>query len=269
MRVLGDVIKLSSPSTHEFWQLPVLYEDDDLLALNKPAGLPGSPDAEAPTQANLIQLLHSGIAEGKPWAKQRGLSYLLHAHRLDAEASGVLLLAKNKAVLTKLTDLFGSEKPLRRYVALVQGQPVEYKFTTGAKLGLHPARANLLRVDPRHGKRSQTAFAVREKFRGWTLLDCEPLTDRPHQVRAHLKALGLPVVGDSLYGGRPLLLSRLKPEYRLKPGQTECPLIDHPALHAEELAFTHPVTGASLKIAAPWRKELEVGVKYLRRYAPS
>ena len=93
------------------------------------------------------------------------------------------------------------------------------------------------------------------------------MPDRVHQVRAHLLSVRLPVVGDGLYGGWPLLLSRLKPNYRLKPKHTERPLIDSAALHAETVTLPHPVSGASLTITAPWPKDLTVAVKYLRRYA--
>ena len=83
----------------------------------------------------------------------------------------------------------------------------------------------------------------------------------------HLRQAGLPIVGDTLYGGSPLLLSRLKTDYQLKPGKTERPLIDRVALHAEELRLAHPVTGVEVVITAPWPKDLTVAVKYLRRYA--
>ena len=126
-----------------------------------------------------------------------------------------------------------------------------------------------MRADPRRGKHSLTLFKVRQKFIGYTLLQCEPLTDRPHQIRVHLRSLRLPVVGDPLYGGSPLLLSQLKRDYRLKPNRIERPLISQPALHAESLALPHPVTGQPLTITAPWPKDLTVAVKYLHRYAPA
>lgn len=264
---MSDVIKLSSPTTGEFWEIEVLFEDADLLALDKPAGLPSAPDPDNTTRPSLVQLLHAAIADRKPWAEKRGLSFLMPAHRLDAEASGAVVLAKNKPALLKLADLFGSEKPLRRFVALVQGAPAEDRFAVDAKLGPHPARPNLMRIH-RHGKRSRTTFEVRERFDGWTLLQCDALTDRPHQLRVHLKSAGLPIVADSLYGGRPLLLSRLKSDYRLKPNQQERPLISRPALHAEELLLPHPAHDASLRVTAPWPKDLQVALKYLRRYAP-
>ncbi len=83
----------------------------------------------------------------------------------------------------------------------------------------------------------------------------------------HLKSLGLPIVGDQVYGGPPLWLSTLKADYRLKPGREERPLIGRVALHAEQLILTQPATGAQITIDAPWPKDLTVGVKYLRRYA--
>jgi len=260
-------IKLSSPATREFWELPVLFEDTHILALAKPSRLLSSPDRYDPSRPNLMKLLHGAIAERKPWARERGLDYLMNAHRLDFETTGVLLLAKNKPVLVKLASLFGSEKPIKRYIALVAGAPPEDQFEVDAKLAPHPSRPALIRVDPKRGKRSRTRFQTIERFKGWTLLQCEPLTGRTHQIRVHLKHAGLPVVADLLYGGRPLLLSTLKRTYRLKAGRHERPLLGRVALHAERLTFPHPETGELLTIAAPWPNDLQVALKYLRRFA--
>ncbi len=262
-------IKLSSPATREFWEITVLFEDDHLLALDKPARLLTSPDRYDPQRPNLMGLLHRGLEIGAPWAKARSLGYLMNAHRLDFEISGVLLLAKSKPTLVTLVNLFGSEKPLKTYVALVRGTPAQNTFEVEAGLAAHPTRPGLMRVDARRGKRSITRFEVRECFAGYTLLQCRPLTGRTHQIRVHLKHAGLPLVGDTVYGGAPLLLSRLKPAYRLKEGQKERPLISRSALHAERLSLVHPVSGGALEIAAPWPKDLTVAVKYLRRYAPA
>jgi RluA family pseudouridine synthase len=260
-------IKLSSPATREFWEIPILYEDEHLLALDKPSDLLTSPDHRHPDRPSLTKLLRAGIERGAAWARESGRTYLVPAHRLDAEVSGVILLAKSKPVLIALLNLFGAEKPIRKFVALAQGAPLVEQFKVEAKLAPHPVRAGLMRVDTRCGKRSLTVFQVRERFSACTLLQCELFTDRPHQVRAHLSHLGQPAVGDQLYGGRPLLLSRLKRVYRLKPNQTERPLMARPAIHAEALSLPHPVTGNPLTITAPWPKDLTVAVKYLRRYA--
>jgi 23S rRNA-/tRNA-specific pseudouridylate synthase len=124
-----------------------------------------------------------------------------------------------------------------------------------------------MRPDPKRGKKAKTVFDVLERYAGYSLLRCRPLTGRTHQIRVHSRHSGFPIVGDALYGGKPLLLSTLKPTFRLKGGSTENPLIHRVALHAETLALLHPATGEPLAIESPWPKDLCVAVKYLRRYA--
>lgn len=260
------VIKLSAPATKEFWEIPVLFEDEHLLALDKPPGLLTSPDRYEPERTNLMRLLHDAIAAGKPWAQERGLTYLSNAHRLDVETSGVLLLAKNKPALVALADLFGNELPQSKCFALIAGLPSSDRFEMDAKLTLTAGPLALARVDSLNGKRSKTLFAVVEKFSGYTALQCFPKTNRPHQIRVHLRHAGFPIVGDTLYGGKPLWLSRLKKDFRLKPGREERALIARVALHAEELSLTHPVTKQPVTITAPLPKDLRVALRYLREF---
>jgi len=261
------VIKLSSRATNDFWAIPVLFEDEHLLALDKPAGMPVAPDTNLPDQPSLMALLHAGIVGGKAWAQERGLDFLRNVHRLDSDASGVLLLAKSKQVLRSLADFFGGENSGMIFVALVHGNPAEDRFEVDAKLAPRSGQPGVMRVDAANGKRARTRFEVLEKFTRNALLRCEPATLRPHQIRLHLNHVGLRVAGDSLYGGKPLWLSRLKRDYRLKEGREERPLISRAALHAEQITLPHPVKGETLTITAPWPKDLRVAVKYLRQYA--
>ncbi len=263
----NSAIKLSSSETGEFWELPVLYQDASLLALNKPSGLLTSALPTDSSRPNLLQLLHGAIAQGKPWTREHGLSYLSNVHRLDFEASGIVLFAKTKAAAVKLMDLFYSVKPGLKYAALCRGIPRADSFVVDAKLVHNPVGPASVRVDRLRGKAARTQVQVRERFAGWVLVECEPLHERLEQVQAHLQHAGIPVAGASCYGGRRLFLSSLKPNYRLKPDQTERPLLARAALHAEQIDFPHPETGEPMTIKAPWQKDLTVALKYLRLFA--
>jgi RluA family pseudouridine synthase len=262
-------IKLSSPATREFWEIPVLFEDEHLLALDKPARLLTSPDPGDPSRPSLMKLLQAGIKDKKPWASERRLDYLNNANELDYDVTGVLLLAKSKPAFIALANLFSSGKGRIKYLALVRGQPLENQFEVNAKLSPHLVKPGVMCVDRDNGKQAATRFEVLEDFprHGHALLQCEPLIERSHQVRVHASHVGLNIVGDELYGGKPLWLSRLKKDFRLKPGREERPLLARAALHAEELSLPHPVTGESVTIKSEWPKDLKVAVKYLRQYA--
>lgn len=263
---MSATLKLSSPATREFWEIPVLFEDAHLLALDKPAGLLAAADRQDPGRPSLMGLVRAAIATGKPWAVERGLTYLHPAHRLDAETSGVILLAKSKPLMVALANQFGTDQPRARYLVLARGVPRAEQFEVDAKIAPDPLAPGQMRVDSRQGKRATTQVSVIETFRDYVWLACRPVTNRMHQIRVHLRHTGLPIVGDALYGGKPLLLSRLKRDYRLKPGRTERPLIARVALHAEELALVHPVTGATVTLTAPCPKDLRVALKYLREH---
>ena len=263
---MGGIIKLSAPEAGGYWEIPVLFEDEHLLALDKPSELLTSPDRYDPNRPNLMKLLHRGIERRAPWAKERGLSYLSNAHRLDFETSGVILLAKDKPTLVQLANLFGSEQTAKTYLALAHGNPPDDNFTVDKKLAPHPLRVGLIQIDEKRGKKASTSFKVLQRLGRFALIECHPATGRTHQIRVHLKSVRHPIVGDSLYGGKPLLLSSLKPGYRQKPNVPEKPLMGRVALHAAELAFVNPANRQPVSITAPWPRDLSVAVKYLRKF---
>jgi RluA family pseudouridine synthase len=261
------IIKLSSPATKGYWEIPVLYEDDALLAIDKPSRLLVSPDRYDIMRPNIMRLLHTDIARGAKWVQERGLTYIANAHRLDFETSGILLLTKNKPALVTVANQFGSELAKKVYLALVVGSPESDAFDNNAKLGPHPTKIGIVRVDEKGGKKSYTGFQVIERFKGYTYLRCMPRSGRTHQIRVHLQHRGFPILGDQLYGGPQLLLSKLKKDFRLKRGKTENPLIDRVALHAHELRVTHPVSGSEVVITSPLPHDMEVALKMLRKHA--
>ncbi len=244
----------------------ILVEDNDLLALNKPAGLLIAPDRWDKTKENLMGLLHAGIAFRKPWAQAHGFDYLANVHRLDAGTSGVVLLARNKPALVNLARQFHDKHPKKTYLALIQGALPEPEMEVDLPLAPSLVRPGLSVVDRGRGKSAITRFTVMEKFKGYSLIKAEPATGRLHQIRIHLKAIGCPLVADQDYGtGFPLLLSQLKRDYRMKP-EGEKPLMARPALHAEKLEILHPTTQQPLVIEATWPKDFTVSMKYLLKF---
>lgn len=269
MKTRGPVIKLSAPATGEFWEIPVVYEDAHLLIIAKPACLLSSPDRYDPNRPNLMRLLLDGVAAGKPWARERGLTYLANAHRLDFETTGIFVLAKDRESLVVLANHFGSERPRKTYLALAQGSPPDDDFSVDVKLAHDEHNPGWMRWSL-DGKKSLTHFHIEERFAGTTLIACHPVTGRTHQIRVHLKYAGYGIYGDDIYGrGVQLWLSSMKPGYRLKPGTFERPLTPTLALHAWKLELPHPTTGESVAVEAPLPHNFEVALKYLRRYAPA
>lgn len=266
MSAEGRVIPLSAPAAGEHFKIPVLFEDAWLLAVDKPARLLTSPDRYDPNRPNLMRMLLDAVAAGKPWARERGLTYVANVHRLDFETTGVLLLTKDRESLVTMANHFGSEIPRKTYIALVRGQPPKDEFVVDARLAPDARQPGLMRW-ARDGKKSLTRFVVAERFDGVTLLECHPATGRTHQIRVHLSGAGWPIYGDEAYGGSRLYLSQIKRGYRHKGLVEERSLTPTLALHAWRLEVPHPVTGAILTIEAPWPKALAVAVKQLRQYA--
>ncbi len=233
---------------------PVIFEDESLLAFDKPSGLPVAPDRLDQARGNLMALVHA-----------RHGAAVANVHRLDADTSGVVLCAKTKAALDSLSGQFQSKTAEKVYHALVEGAPAEDAFVVELALVEDEHRPGRMCPARKGGKAGATRFEVLERFRGFAWLACRPLTGRTHQIRVHLAARGLPILNDALYGtGRLLLLSALKRGY--KGRSTEQPLIGRLALHASELTVRHPVTGTPVVLRAPLPKEFAVALKYLRRF---
>jgi RluA family pseudouridine synthase len=242
---------------------PVLFEDEVLVAFDKPAGLLFAPDRRGPPGENLQELVRAGL----------GPEVAL-VHRLDADTSGLVLYAKTKTALDFLSGQFQSRTVGKVYTALTTGIPAADEFTVDLVMKEDEGRPGRMCVVKKHGQASLTNFTVREKFPqpagrpGFAQVECRPLTSRPHQVRLHLAEAGTPVLNDPLYGdATPLLLSGLKRGY--KGRLDERPLITRLALHARALTFTHPLTRVKLTLTAPWPKDFEVALKYLRKFSPT
>jgi 23S rRNA pseudouridine1911/1915/1917 synthase len=216
--------------------LDIVFEDDHLLVLDKPAGLVVHPGAGNPAGTLLNALLHHD-----PKLAQIPRAGIVH--RLDKDTSGLLVVARSLPAQTALVAMLAARDIHRRYVAVVNGVPVA-GGTVDAPLDRHPTD-RLRRAVQEGGRPAVTHYRVREKFRAHALLQCELESGRTHQIRVHMAHAGWPLVGDPLYG-RGLKLPR-----SATPRLAEALRgFRRQALHAEHLAFAHPVTGEPLAFDA-------------------
>ena len=183
--------------------IPILYEDRSVIAIDKPPGWMLVPHTWQKTNRNLQAAIVSSIGAGLFWARSRGLKFLRHVHRLDAETSGVLLFARSMGALNNYGRLFESRKMEKAYLVVVRGIPKQSEWTCFEPIGPDPDEIGKMRVDRREGKEAETHFKVLQSGTETALLEARPLTGRTHQIRVHLLASGHPVVGDDLYDPRP------------------------------------------------------------------
>jgi 23S rRNA pseudouridine1911/1915/1917 synthase len=237
--------------------LVVLYEDAHLLAIDKPPGMVvhPAPGARRGTVVNAL-LHHLGALAGVGDPERPGI-----VHRLDRDTSGVLLVARTPQALEGLAKQFRDRTLSKRYVAVVHGDVRPAAGVIDQAIGRHPRERRRMSIRARRGRAAVTRFEVGERFPGATLLRLAPETGRTHQLRVHLASLGHPIVADRLYG-RGRRAGRTIPA--VAAALDACP---RQALHAESLAFTHPVTGVPVVVRAPLPPDLRALLAALRRVA--
>ncbi len=236
---------------------PIIYEDEWIIAFDKPGGILVTPDPRDPKRGCLLHLVRETLA---PEA--------FNVHRLDAETSGVVLFARNKSVQKTFSLLFERNEIRNLHLALVHGAPPETRMNIKTGLVKNPDQPGLMLIVPKGGMNAETSVSVINQWAGHSLLEVISVTGRTHQIRAHLVHIGCPIVADSLYGsGSPLLLSEIKRNYFFSRDRPETPLIGRLALHAASVSFKHPLTGAEIMIEAPMPKDFKIAVKYLDKFS--
>ena len=237
---------------------PILFEDEWLIAFDKPSGLLTVPDRWNKARSDLVGLIHQHHSPG-----------IYNVHQLDTETSGVLLCAKTKDALTALERQFATDRVKVHYLALVLGALPEPDMVIRRELERDRDQPGRMRLAPAYRRGAcRTHMHTIEVFRAHSLLEAWPSIDKAHQVRVHLAHVGCPVIADVFYGNaRGLYLSEIKNDYKFKPHEPERPLIGRAALHAESLTFAHPVTRNEQTITAPWPKDFSIAIKYLKKFA--
>jgi 23S rRNA pseudouridine1911/1915/1917 synthase len=241
--------------------LDVVYEDEDLLVLNKPAGLVVHPGAGNPdgTLVNAL-LARLGKLSGIGGVERPGI-----VHRLDKDTSGLMLVAKNDLSHRRLSDALMRREIHRIYWAIVLREPRDKIGTIDAPIARHPANRTKMAVVRNGGRHAVTHYRVIERFHGFALVECRLETGRTHQIRVHMASLGHPVLGDPCYGGDIGRACQLVPpkNQALVNGLKK---VERQLLHARSIEFAHPRTGNIMQFEAPLPADFLETLEVLRSH---
>lgn len=227
-----DLPELKEPEIEaEDIPLDILYEDADLLMVNKPKGMVVHPSAghNSGTLVNAVMYHCRGQLSGINGIMRPGI-----VHRIDKDTTGVLVVCKNDYAHNHVAEQLKVHSITRKYRAIVAGVIKEDEGTVDAPIGRHPVERKKMAVNEKNGKRAVTHYRVLQRFANHTYIECQLETGRTHQIRVHMASLRHPILGDTVYGPE-------KNPYHLE-GQ---------ALHAQVLGLIHPATGAYIEVEAP------------------
>ena len=247
----GALIALTIPEPEEPEILPedipldILYEDSDVILINKPKDMVVHPAAGhyTGTLVNALMYHCRGDLSGINGVLRPGI-----VHRIDKDTTGVLIVCKNDRAHNALAEQLKEHSITRKYRAIVCGNLKEDEGTVDAPLGRHPQDRKKMAIVRSGGKRAVTHYRVLERFGNYTYIECRLETGRTHQIRVHMASLGHPLLGDEIYG-------RAKSPFKLE-GQT---------LHAMVLGFIHPTTGEYMEFEAPLPEYFEKLLEKLRK----
>jgi 23S rRNA pseudouridine1911/1915/1917 synthase len=290
----GDVVSIRLPelpdTTPEPEDIPleVVYEDDSITVVNKPAGMVTHPARgnRRGTLVNALQFHYDSLST------LAGENLPGIVHRLDRDTTGILVVVKDEMTHRKLASQFEQREVHKEYLALVAGVPQRDSDYIEQPIGFHRTNREkmAIRIPADGGKEAVTFYEVTERFRGYALVRCLPQTGRTHQIRVHLAHIGHPILADKLYSGRDRIMlgDLISPEQRAAvlrdqidvgriahPSYTraaalqtelDTALIDRQALHAHAIRFRHPATGKELSLSAPLPEDMSRTLTALRYY---
>ena len=251
--------------------LHILYEDEAIVVVNKPAGMIVHP-AKGHWEGTLASALahHFGTLSERGGPTRPGI-----VHRLDRDTSGVIVVAKHDQAHDALAAQFKARIVEKEYLAIVVGVPDRDQDVVEQPIANHPTQREKKAIRTGHAtsRDAATLYEVVERFLGYALVRARPKTGRTHQIRLHLAHIGCPVLCDRLYGGRARIT-----ELELIPREKICqddaapgrpagePILDRQALHAHRLAFAHPASGAAMQFEAPMPADIQRTLDMLRKW---
>jgi 23S rRNA pseudouridine1911/1915/1917 synthase len=272
IKPLDEVIVYSDLNPEDTDVLPeemplnIIYEDTDLMLINKPPGMVVHPGS-----GNYTGTLLNGVAwylrKQNPTLTEETLPRFGLVHRIDKNTSGLLVLAKTDIAMRNLAKQFFDHTIRRKYRALVWGDLQKEEGTIIAHVGRHQRFRKLFEAYPEgdHGKEAITHYKVIERFGYVTLVECVLETGRTHQIRVHMKYIGHPLFNDDFYGGDKIVKGTVYAKYKqfVENCFTICP---RQALHAKTLGFVHPTTGKDMYFDTPLPQDIEQVIEKWRKY---
>jgi 23S rRNA pseudouridine955/2504/2580 synthase len=226
----------------------IIFENEDFMAVNKPPHLSCLHDRSI--RSNLLDIVRAYHEDAQL------------CHRIDKETSGLVLVAKNNDTYKKINRLFEKRTISKTYAALVHGR--HFFENEHIDLSISTTSRGKARIGGKNAKYAETIVNTSEAFKSFSLVECNPITGRLHQIRVHLKAFRAPIVGDTIYGEGPSYLSDMKRNFNLKDDENERPLIGRTALHAWKVSFE--LDGAPYTLEADYPKDFSVALKLIRKY---
>jgi 23S rRNA pseudouridine955/2504/2580 synthase len=228
----------------------ILFENDDLIVVNKPPFLSSLDDRDG-GEINLLRLAKQYVADAQI------------CHRLDKETSGAIIIAKNPEAYRFVSMQFEHREVSKIYHAIINGSHQFDDLLVDLPI-LNLGNKNVA-ISKQDGKAAQTYFKSLVFFKHYTLVECKPITGRMHQIRIHLASQRAAIAGDEMYGGQPVMLSDIKRGYKLGKDQEELPIMKRFALHAKEVSFKiNP--GTEISVHAPYPKDFATLLKLLDKF---
>jgi 23S rRNA pseudouridine1911/1915/1917 synthase len=246
--------------------LAIGYEDDDIMIVNKPAGMVVHPGSGNPS-GTLINGAAWHLQQQQPNIDESILPRFGLVHRIDKNTTGLLVMAKTAAAMTNLAKQFFNHTVHRRYIALVWGDFEKDEGTIAAHVGRHLRFRKLFTAYPDgdHGKDAITHYKVLERFNYVTLVECRLETGRTHQIRVHMQLIGHPLFNDDFYGGDRIVRGTVFTKY--KQFVDNCfALCPRQALHAKELGFIHPTTKQPMHFESDLPEDMQAVIEKWRKY---